>query len=115
MTNLEDNNENLEQLGTEEAGPSSENKENKTPEKVRLVKLPLATVKRIMKADPDVHLITQDAVFLTTKATEFFIEMLGKATFECTLQAKKKTLMKQDFEKVMKTASNLCFLDGMMD
>lgn len=86
-----------------------------------------------MKADPDVHLITQDAVFLTTKATvsyllikttlpkifkilkEFFIEMLGKATFECTLQAKKKTLMKQDFEKVMKTASNLCFLDGMMD
>lgn len=32
-------------------------------------RLPLARVKRIMKADPDLHLASQDAVFLVTKAT----------------------------------------------
>jgi len=115
MGKLDDNNDNSEPMATEEAGPSSENKENKTPEKVRHVKLPLARVKYIMKTDPDVHIITQDAVFLTTKATELFIEMLSKASFDCTNQTKRKTVMKQDFEKVVKTASNLCFLDGMMD
>lgn len=38
-------------------------------EKQRLVKLPLARVKTLMKVDPDCGIVSQDAVFLITKAT----------------------------------------------
>lgn len=38
-------------------------------EKQRHVRLPLARVKNIIKTDPDCGMVSQDAVFLVTKAT----------------------------------------------
>lgn len=38
-------------------------------EKQRLIRLPLARVKNIIKTDPDCGLVSQDSVFLITKAT----------------------------------------------
>lgn len=38
-------------------------------EKQRLVRLPLARVKNLIKMDPDCGIVSQDAVFLVTKAT----------------------------------------------
>lgn len=38
-------------------------------EKQRFVRLPLARVKNIMKSDPDCGIVSQDSVFLITKAT----------------------------------------------
>lgn len=35
----------------------------------KLLDLPLSKVKSIMKLDPDCHLISKDALFITTKAT----------------------------------------------
>jgi DNA polymerase epsilon subunit 4 len=35
----------------------------------RVLRLPLARVKHIMKIDPDVHFASQEAVFLITKST----------------------------------------------
>ena len=39
------------------------------------LKFPLGRVKRIMKADPDLQLASQDAVFLITKATVSYCKM----------------------------------------
>lgn len=36
---------------------------------VKYVKLPLSRIKQIMKMDPDVVIVQQDAIFLVTKAT----------------------------------------------
>ena len=39
-------------------------------------RLPLARVKKIMKADPDLQLTSQDAVFVIAKATVIIIEVI---------------------------------------
>lgn len=44
-------------------------KENASPEKPKLLRLPLARIKHMMKMDPDVGLISNDAAMLITKAT----------------------------------------------
>lgn len=36
---------------------------------VKLTNLPLARVKKIVKTDPDINLVNQEAIFLMTKAT----------------------------------------------
>ena len=41
-------------------------------------RLPLARVRQIAKVDPDVKVLAQEAVFVLTRATEMFIEMLAK-------------------------------------
>lgn len=38
-------------------------------EKKKLVRLPLARIKQMMKMDPECGMISQDALFLVTKAT----------------------------------------------
>lgn len=43
-------------------------KKQKT-EVIRSTKLPIARIKHIMKMDPDVNIVSSDAVFLVTKAT----------------------------------------------
>lgn len=38
-------------------------------QKEKLVKLPLGRIKTIIKMDPEVHMVNQEAVFLITKST----------------------------------------------
>ncbi|XP_034016037.1 chromatin accessibility complex protein 1 [Thalassophryne amazonica] len=45
------------------------------------ISLPLSRVKLIMKSSPDVSSINQDALFLTTKATELFVQHLALSSF----------------------------------
>ncbi|XP_017779838.1 PREDICTED: DNA polymerase epsilon subunit 4 [Nicrophorus vespilloides] len=110
--------EDSEVVDQPETSQEEEPSENASPDKSsrsKLLKLPLARVKSIMKSDPDCQLISQDAIFLVTKASELFIELLAKETVNVTNQSKRKTVMKRDLEKVVETAANLCFLDGMLD
>jgi len=61
----------------DEEGDLMEN-ENVNPEEEKsekLLKLPLARVKHLIKMDPDVHLASQEAVFLIAKATVSFISI----------------------------------------
>lgn len=80
-----------------------------------MVQLPLARVKQIMKADPEVSLITGECTFLVAKATELFIQSLAREAFVHTSQARKKTIQKRDVDAAFETVESLIFLEGMMD
>ncbi|KAK7008170.1 DNA polymerase epsilon subunit 4 [Halocaridina rubra] len=110
---LSENNEgevteaNIDDTGGGEAGEEEE--------KGNGCKLPLARIKKIMKADPEVTLASQDAVFLVTKATELFIESLTLEAHQYTSQARKKTMTKRDLDNCIEAIDALAFLDGAME
>ncbi|KAG0714246.1 DNA polymerase epsilon subunit 4 [Chionoecetes opilio] len=78
-------------------------------------RLPLARVKRIMKADPDLQLTSQDAVFLIAKATELFVESLVQEAYQFTLKGRKKTVTRRDVDNCIEAIDALAFLDGALD
>ncbi|XP_055529449.1 DNA polymerase epsilon subunit 4 [Wyeomyia smithii] len=86
--------------------------EHKEP---RLVNFPLSKVKQIMKFDPEVHIISAEAVFLTTRAAEFFVQTLIKEAYSHATAAKKKTINKRDVESTIESVDTLMFLEGMMN
>ena len=81
----------------------------------KLFKFPLGTVKRIIKLDPDVNVISKDSIFLISKALEMFVESLSIEAYSYTAGAKKKTVSKQDVEKAIDAVDALAFLDGALD
>ncbi|XP_012261184.1 DNA polymerase epsilon subunit 4 [Athalia rosae] len=84
-------------------------------QKEKLLKLPLSRVKAIVKLDPEVNLINQQAVFLITKSTELFIESLAKESFKYTAQNKKKTVQKRDIDIAIENVDALVFLEGTLE
>lgn len=67
-------------VSDKELNESSTGKENSQEEiennarideeqKEKLIKLPLGRIKTIIKMDPEVHMVNQEAVFLITKST----------------------------------------------
>lgn len=107
--------EELTEVATEnhEEGRNSEaTAEEKTE---RLTKLPLARIKYIMKVDPEVSLSSQEAVFLISKATEYFIQTLAKEAQTFTAQSKRKTVQKKDVELAVANVESLFFLEGALD
>ncbi|XP_011150224.1 DNA polymerase epsilon subunit 4 isoform X2 [Harpegnathos saltator] len=81
----------------------------------KLLQLPLGRIKTIIKADPEVNLVNQEAVFLIAKSTELFIDSLVKEAYKYTMQAKKKTVQKRDIETAVNKVDALVFLEGTMD
>eukprot|EP01127_Copromyxa_protea_P016142 TRINITY_DN4747_c0_g1_i1.p2 TRINITY_DN4747_c0_g1~~TRINITY_DN4747_c0_g1_i1.p2 ORF type:complete len:105 (-),score=24.26 TRINITY_DN4747_c0_g1_i1:38-352(-) len=76
--------------------------------------LPLARVKRIIKSDPDVKLVSADANFLIAKSTELFLEYLA---LEAEKQAKangKKSITYDEIAGVVKTKDELEFLSDII-
>lgn len=62
--------------------------------------------------DPDVQLTSQDSVYLITKATELFIEMLTLEGYSFTQKTGRKTLTRQDIDAAIDTVDPLAFLEG---
>ncbi|PIN06066.1 hypothetical protein CDL12_21392 [Handroanthus impetiginosus] len=59
--------------------------------------LPLARIKKIMKNSSDeVKMISGEAPIVFSKACELFIEELTKRAWIMTLQAKRRTMQKED-------------------
>lgn len=59
--------------------------------------LPLARIKKIMKkSNDDVKMISGEAPIVFSKACELFIEELTKRSWNMTMQAKRRTLHKED-------------------
>ncbi|KZC13234.1 DNA polymerase epsilon subunit 4 [Dufourea novaeangliae] len=84
-------------------------------QKEKLVKLPLGRIKTIIKMDPEVNMVNQEAVFLITKSTELFIDSLAKESYKYTAQMKKKTIQKRDVESTINNVDALVFLEGMLN
>ncbi|XP_012270902.1 DNA polymerase epsilon subunit 4 [Orussus abietinus] len=84
-------------------------------QKEKLLKLPIGRVKTIVKMDPDVSLVNQEAVFLITKSTELFIDSLAKEAYKYTAQTKKKTVQKRDVENAIENIDALVFLEGTLE
>ncbi|VTJ57569.1 Hypothetical predicted protein [Marmota monax] len=66
----------------------------------RLSRLPLARVKALVKADPDVTLAGQEAIFILARAAELFVETIAKDAYCCAQQGKRKTLQRRDLGSV---------------
>ncbi|XP_030039903.2 DNA polymerase epsilon subunit 4-like [Manduca sexta] len=84
-------------------------------EVIRSTRLPMARIKNIMKMDPDVSVVSSDAVFLVTKATELFLETIAKETYAYTSTNKRKIISKKDLDLIINKVDCLCFLEGAMD
>ncbi|XP_076160083.1 DNA polymerase epsilon subunit 4 [Ptiloglossa arizonensis] len=104
--------------GAENSQDSQEEIENniRTDEeqKEKLVKLPLGRIKTIIKMDPEVNMVNQEAVFLIAKSTELFIDSLTKESYKCTARMKKKTIQKRDVESAINNVDALVFLEGTL-
>ncbi|KAF7399280.1 hypothetical protein HZH68_007872 [Vespula germanica] len=81
----------------------------------KLVRLPIGRVRNIIKMDPDVNLVNQEAVFLIAKSTELFIDSLAKEAYKYTVQTKKKTIQKRDIENAINNVDALVFLEEMLE
>ncbi|KAL4710498.1 hypothetical protein ACJJTC_008900 [Scirpophaga incertulas] len=84
-------------------------------EALRITRLPMTRIKNIMKMDPDVNVLSNDAVFLVSKATELFLETIIKETYSYTLTNKRKVISKKDLDLTINKVDCLCFLEGAMD
>ncbi|CAN8201660.1 unnamed protein product [Coccothraustes coccothraustes] len=78
----------------------------------RLARLPLARVKALVKADPDVTLASQEAVFVLARATELFVETIAKDAYVYAQQGKRKTLQRKDLDNAIEAIDEFAFLEG---
>ena len=78
------------------------------------VVLPLARVKKLCKADPDVKNLSGDAVNLTAKATELFIAYLAEHAALAALRAKRRTVRATDLATAIRKQDHLGLFLGDM-
>lgn len=75
VTIEEEEEEEAEEREREEGGGGEEEERGGEEEgKGSGLRLPISRIKKIMKADPDLNLASQDAVFIVTKATVGWVE-----------------------------------------
>nr|XP_027327835.2 DNA polymerase epsilon subunit 4 [Anas platyrhynchos] len=102
--------------GSEPAGPGEEaGAGQQCPGPARLARLPLARVKALVKADPDVTLASQEAVFVLARATELFVETIAKDAYVYAQQGKRKTLQRKDLDNAIEAIDEFAFLEGTLD
>ncbi|XP_028413425.1 DNA polymerase epsilon subunit 4-like [Dendronephthya gigantea] len=78
-------------------------------------KFPQTRVRNMMKMDGDLHLASQESVFLVCKAVELFVEHLAKEAYERTAQGKRKTIQKKDLDSCVDENDELAFLQGVLE
>ncbi|KAL2080265.1 hypothetical protein ACEWY4_024058 [Coilia grayii] len=78
------------------------------------VSLPMSRVKLIMKSSPDVSNINQEALFLTTKATELFVQHLALSSYKNGSGKDKNTLSYSDLANVAEGMENFQFLTDIL-
>ena len=79
------------------------------------VQLPLTRVRMMIRSDPDVNIVGQEALMVITKATEMFIAYVARECYTQTIQAKRKTIQKRDFDASIPLRDELAFLEGTND
>ncbi|XP_074143305.1 DNA polymerase epsilon subunit 4 [Sminthopsis crassicaudata] len=107
----------------EEEGPSGEASPTAPPQPQaaapaagpRLSRLPLARVKALVKADPDVTLAGQEAIFILARAAELFVETIARDAYFSAQQGKRKTLQRKDLDNAIEAVDEFAFLEGTLD
>merc|ERR1719394_2214095 len=74
--------------------------------------LPLSRVKTIMKSSPEVAVISQEALHLTGKATELFIQALAKFSYQQS--DNKSCLNYRDLAEIVNSEDTLQFLHDIV-
>uniref|UniRef100_A0A182YQD2 Transcription factor CBF/NF-Y/archaeal histone domain-containing protein n=1 Tax=Anopheles stephensi TaxID=30069 RepID=A0A182YQD2_ANOST len=105
----------VEDAGVAEPPNDDNAASSKAAPEERLATFPFARIKQIMKLDPDVGIVTAEAIFVVTKAAELFLQTLVKDASSHTLTSKKKTMSKRDVEVAIDNVDALMFLEGMMN
>lgn len=75
--------------------------------------LPLARIKRIMKSDEDVRMISAEAPVLFAKACELFILDLSIRAWGAAEKTKRRTLLKEDVEAAINNTDIFDFLRNL--
>jgi len=85
-------------------------KMEKNPDLFKTHQLPLARVKKIMKSDEDVRMISAEAPVLFAKACEIFIIELTHRAWYHTEEGKRRTLQKNDIAQCIANTDIFDFL-----
>lgn len=76
--------------------------------------LPLTRVKRIMKSDADVKLISQEAVVVVTKAAELLLEHLAGESYKGASRESKKMIQYKDLAQAVRSEEAFDFLEDII-
>ncbi|KAF9436962.1 hypothetical protein BGZ76_002413 [Entomortierella beljakovae] len=76
--------------------------------------LPAARVKRIIKEDKEVQMVSNDAVFLISMATELFLEGFTSKAFNLAKMEKRKTVSYKDLAMAVTQHDSLEFLQDVV-
>merc|ERR1712029_611539 len=91
---------------TEESKPTEETEtkessKDKPEAEEKLFQFPLGTVKRIIKMDPDVNVISKDSIFLISKALEMFVQSLSIEAYSYTAVLKRRQCPNKMWKKLL--------------
>uniref|UniRef100_A0A4W5KUN7 Chromatin accessibility complex protein 1 n=1 Tax=Hucho hucho TaxID=62062 RepID=A0A4W5KUN7_9TELE len=78
------------------------------------ISLPMTRVKLIMKSSPDVSSINQEALLITTKATELFVQYLALSSFNNGSGKDNKTLLYSDLANTVEGTETFQFLTDIL-
>ncbi|XP_063306324.1 chromatin accessibility complex protein 1 [Pelobates fuscus] len=80
----------------------------------RLVSLPLSRIRVIMKSSPDVANINQDALLITAKATELFVQYLAQYSYKHGSGKESNTLTYDDLSETAEESETFQFLSDIL-
>ncbi|XP_072459084.1 chromatin accessibility complex protein 1 [Notamacropus eugenii] len=80
----------------------------------RLVSLPLSRIRVIMKSSPEVSSINQEALVLTAKATELFVQYLATYSYKHGSGKEKKALIYSDLSNTAEESETFQFLADIL-
>uniref|UniRef100_A0A8D1R0F5 Chromatin accessibility complex protein 1 n=1 Tax=Sus scrofa TaxID=9823 RepID=A0A8D1R0F5_PIG len=80
----------------------------------RLVSLPLSRIRVIMKSSPEVSSINQEALVLTAKATELFVQYLATYSYRHGSGREKKALTYSDLSNTAEESETFQFLADIL-
>ncbi|CAL1584681.1 unnamed protein product [Knipowitschia caucasica] len=94
---------------------NNDDKEDRSPtNKNKGISLPISRVRLIMKSSPDVSSINQEALFLTTKATELFVQHLAVSSFNKGSGKDTNSLSYTDLASTAEETETLHFLTDIL-
>ncbi|XP_077207539.1 chromatin accessibility complex protein 1 [Paroedura picta] len=80
----------------------------------RLVSLPLSRIRVIMKSSPEVSSINPDAIFLTAKATELFVQYLATHSYKQGQGKENNALTYSDLSRAAEKSETFQFLADIL-